>query len=87
MVIRILESREFLLVESEILGFRIRNLVQGIRYPSNDLNPSSTGKKSGIQYRESGIQNSRLSWITLRGATKIETKQNSIGPLLSLKVY
>ena len=74
-------------MESEILGFRIRNLVQGIRYPSYDWNPSSTGRKSGIRYRKSGIQNSRLSWITLHGATKIETSQNSIDPLLSLKVY
>ena len=74
-------------MESEILGFRIRNLAQGIRYPANDWNPSSTGRKSGIQYRESGIQNSRLSWITLQGATKVETSQNSIGLLLSLKVY
>ena len=45
--------------ESKILDVGIRNLAQGIR------NPSSTDK-------ESGIQNPRLSWITLLGA-----KQNN----------
>ena len=29
-------------------------------------NPSSTNKESGIQYLESEIQNSRLSWIPLK---------------------
>ena len=40
--IRIPESGGFLLVESAILGFEIRETAQGIR------NPSSTDKESGI---------------------------------------
>ena len=31
--------REFLLVESGILGFGIRNTAQGVRNPTNDWNP------------------------------------------------
>ena len=37
--IRIPKSRNFLLVESEILGFGIRNPAQGIRNPTEDWNP------------------------------------------------
>ena len=32
--------REFLLMESGILGFGIRNTVQGIRNPTNIWNPA-----------------------------------------------
>ena len=39
--IRILEPGKFLLVESGILGFGIRNTAQGIRNPTNDWNPDS----------------------------------------------
>ena len=39
---RIPESGKFLLVESGILGFVIRNSAQGIRNPSNDSNPESS---------------------------------------------
>ena len=39
--IRILESGKFLFVESEILGFGIRNTGQGVRNPTNDWNPES----------------------------------------------
>ena len=49
--IRIPESGGFLLVESAILGFEIRETAQGIR------NPSSTDKESGIHSVESRIQN------------------------------
>ena len=45
---RIPESGKFVLVESGILGFGIRNSAQGIRNPSNDSNPE-------IQYLESWI--------------------------------
>ena len=31
--------REFLIVESRILGFGIRNTAQGVRNPTNDCNP------------------------------------------------
>lgn len=37
--IRSPESRKFLLVESGILGFGIRNPAPGIRNPANDWNP------------------------------------------------
>ena len=36
------ESVKFLLVESEILGFGIRNTAQGIRDPTIDWNPESS---------------------------------------------
>ena len=39
--IRIPESRNFLLVESGILGFGIRNPAQGIRNPTKGWNPES----------------------------------------------
>ena len=39
---RIPESGKFLLVESGIFGFGIRNSAQGIRNPSNDSNPESS---------------------------------------------
>ena len=39
--IQILESRNFLLVESGILGFGIRNPALRIRNPTKDWNPES----------------------------------------------
>ena len=39
--IRIPESKKFLLVESGILGFWIRNTAQGIGNPTNNWNPES----------------------------------------------
>ena len=39
--IHIPESKEFLPVESGILGFEIRNSAQGIRNPTTDWNPES----------------------------------------------
>jgi len=35
------ESVKFFLMESDILGFGIRNTAQGIRNPNNDCNPES----------------------------------------------
>ena len=55
--IRIPESGKFLLVESLILGFGIRNITQRIRNSTNDSNPgiqvSLTKKKKGIEGRGS----------------------------------
>ena len=58
-----LKSGEIWVVESWILGFGIQNTAHGIQNPTDDWNPesriqnpSSTDKKSGIQYMESGIQ-------------------------------
>ena len=52
---------EVFLVESEILGFGIRNIFQGNR------NPSSIYEESGVQNPRHGFQNPRLSWIPLHG--------------------
>ena len=49
---RIRESGEFVLVESEILGFGIRN-PESLKIRVR--NSSYTDKDSGIQYLESGI--------------------------------
>ena len=60
------ESRKILLLESEMLGFGIRNTGQGVRSPSNDWNPES---KTGIKYLKSGIHGVEariqdcLAWI------------------------
>ena len=67
--IRILESAKFLLVESGILGFGIRNTAQGIRNPTKDWNPIQVSSRKdwnqvpGIRNPRLGIQNPRLSWI------------------------
>ena len=71
------ESRKFLFVESEILGFGKRNTAQGIRNPlmiaiGNPL-PNFHGQRiwnpvSGIRNPRRGIQNLRLSWIPLLAA-------------------
>ena len=52
--IRFPESRNFLHVESEILGFGIRNPALGIRNPTKDWNPESNFLKI----------HSRLDWAT-----------------------
>ena len=60
------ESRKISLLESEMLGFGIRNTGQGVRSPSNDWNPES---KTGIKYLKSGIHGVEariqdcLAWI------------------------
>ena len=64
-----MESVKFLLVESEILGFGIRNTAQGIRNPTKDWNPIQGSSRKdwnqvpGIRNPWRGIQNPRLSWI------------------------
>ena len=56
-----MESVKFLLVESGILGFGIRNTAQGIRNPTKDWNPiQGSSRKNwnqvpGIRCLESGI--------------------------------
>ena len=51
-----LESVKFLLVESGILGFGIRNTAQGIRNPTKDWNPiQGSSRKDWNQCLESGI--------------------------------
>ena len=61
---RIPKSGKFLLVESGILGFGIRNSAQGIRNPSNDSNPESSTWNP-----ESTAWNPELSWISAHGPT------------------
>ena len=67
--IRVLESVKFLLVESGILGFGMRNTAQRIRNPTKDWNPiqGSTRKNwnqvPGIRNPRLGIQTPRLFWI------------------------
>ena len=73
--IQIPESGKFLLVESgiweisRIVCFVIRNTAQGIRNPSNDWNPESKFHWQRIRTPVPGIQNPKLSWIPLYGAT------------------
>ena len=69
------ESRKFLLVESGILGFGIRNTSEGIWNPTNDWNPESKfhwqtirNPEPGIWYLLRRIHNPTLSWIPLHGA-------------------
>ena len=75
-----------LLSGSGILGFVIRNTDQGIRNPTNYWNPESKFQKQkpvirnpvpGIQNSWSGIENPRLSWILLHGATKGKTQKDT----------
>ena len=71
--------RKFLLMESEILGFGIRNTAQGIR------NLSSTDKDwnpvPGIRNPRYGIQNPRLSssnhYCQINGLTVDEAAQDA----------
>ena len=75
-VISIPESVKFLLVESEILGFGIRNTAQGIRNATDDWNSESRFHwqrlESSTWNPESTTWNpeskTRLSWILLYGA-------------------
>ena len=69
--IQIQESGKFLLVESgiRILDSGIWNTAQVIRNPSNDWNPESKSHWQRNRNSVPGIQNPRLSWIPLRGAT------------------
>ena len=69
------ESRKFLLVQSGILGFGIRNTSQGIWNPTKDWNPESKfhwqtirNPVPGIWYLLRRIHNPVLSWIPLHGA-------------------
>ena len=68
------ESGENLLMESGILGFGIRNTAQdsGITLTIEIQNPSSTDRDwnpvTAHRIPLLGIQNLRLSWISLRGA-------------------
>ena len=72
-----------MLVESRILSFGICNPAQGIQNSANDYylesgilllirirNPSSRDKESGIRNPQGGIQNPRLSCVTLYGAKR-----------------
>ena len=63
--IRILNPGTFLLVESENLGFGIRNTVQGFRNPRSIgiRNPSSIDKESGIHGVESRSKTVPLRWF------------------------
>ena len=74
-------------VESAILGLGIRNEAAGIRNPTNNWNPKSGiqvpevpmkeiwNPVIGIQNPRCAIQNPRLSWIPLCGATsEVESK-------------
>ena len=70
--IRIPEFGKYLLVESGILGFGIRNIAQGLAGILLTIgliqSPSSTDKDCypvpGIRNPWCAIQNPRLSWVT-----------------------
>ena len=49
-------SGKCLLVKTGILGFGIRNSIQGIRTLANGYNPESTSKECGIHCVESRMQ-------------------------------
>ena len=51
------ESGKFLLVDSRILDFGMRNTAVAVRNPTNNWNPESNVSltRSGIQYLESGF--------------------------------
>ena len=73
--IRIPESRKFLLVESEILGFGIRNAAQEIRNPFEHWTEESKvnwqrirNPVPGIRNPRCGTQNARRSWISLQAS-------------------
>ena len=62
------ESEKILLVESRILGFGIRNTAQGIQNSTTDYNPEPKLHwipVPRIQYPGRGIQNLRLSLLSL----------------------
>ena len=83
------ESRKILLLESEMLGFGIRNTGQGVRSPSNDWNPES---KTGIKYLKSGIHGVEariqdcLAWIN-RVEIRLLDSLNSIRVLHAQCMY
>ena len=66
------ESGKFSLVEYGILAFGIWNAAQGIWNPTNNWNPDPSDKNpessSWSPNPRRGIQNLRLSWITLNVA-------------------
>ena len=80
------ESGKFLLVESQILGFRIPNTAQGVWNPTNEWNlefkfhwqkirnpVSGIGNPvPGIRNPFLGIQIPRLSWNPLHGASQLK---------------
>ena len=72
------ESGKFLLVESGILGFGIRNSDQGIRNPTNDWNPESTAWNP-----ESKTVLDSLTWDDMYSETLLE-KENFIMTLLQV---
>ena len=76
-VIRITKPGKFFLVESAIQGFGFRNFVQGIRNPTKMgiRNPCPTDKE--IRNPQLGIQNPRLSWVTLHEATSSLTNSSN----------
>ena len=57
----------FLLVESGILDFGIRNTTQGIRNHANDWNRKSKFHRQRIRNPVHGIRSPRLSWIPCIG--------------------
>ena len=70
-VMRIPESEKFLLVESGLLGFRIRNTGEVLRIPDNKWNAESKfhwklirNPVLGVPSPERRIQNPRQSWST-----------------------
>ena len=85
--IRIPGSGKKFYVESGILGLGIRNEAVGIRNPANNWNPESGIQVPEVPMKEIwnpvigtrnlryAIQNPRLSWIPLYGATRgVESK-------------
>ena len=85
--IRIPGSGKNFYVESGILGLGIRNEAVGIRNPANNWNPESGIQVAEVPMKEIwnpvigtrnlryAIQNPRLSWIPLYGATRgVESK-------------
>lgn len=70
-VMRIPECEKFLLVESGLLGFGLRNTAEVLRIPDNNWNPESKfhlklirNPVFGVPSPERRIQNPRQSWIT-----------------------
>ena len=68
-VIRVPEAGKFSLVECGILGFGIRNSVQGIRNPTNDWNPEFTAWNP-----ESKTVLDSLTWDDMYSETRLEKK-------------
>ena len=67
---------EFFVVESKILGFRIRKTAQGIRKHTNWIGirfSSSTEKETGIHYMESGVSNVEFHSIISQAELRLKT--------------